>query len=455
MASTQPKVLFSNPPWWVSETPCELNWLERVSLRKAGVRAGSRWPYTYKGWSIPGLHAPIDYIPYPFFMGYAATYLSHATGAAVTMRDSIVLRETYASYFRFLAEQKFDFIFIETATPSWAHDKQVIARIRALQPQAVIGVAGPIATVGASVLEEAPIDALIKGEYEKGSLKVVQGARGVIDFDLLTTEEMNAAPFPYFDATIAHRYWDPNPAGQKRPQAQVWSSRGCPYKCIFCVWPAAMTGNDPDGNGKRTVRHYSEDYMLAFLTELVGKYKFKTIYFDDDTFNLGNKHTLAMCRVMERIGLPWSAMCRADTIQLDTWKAMKDSGCFGVKIGFESGNQYVVDQIVNKHLDLEKAHDVVQHIKTLGMSVHGTFTYGLPGETPAQRQETKRFVKRLGLTTKQESGCAEIEGAPLHTLTSSGTLSRYAGAKQDSDYDRQVDGNTKFQKLAAEMSSEE
>ena len=264
---------------------------------------------------------------------------------------------------------------------------------------------------------------------------------------------MNAAPWPYYDSQIAHRYWDANPKGQKSPQAQVWSSRGCPYKCIFCVWPSSMTGNDPDGNGKRTVRHYSEQYMEGFLSDLVERYQYKSIYFDDDTFNLGNRHTLAMCRVMDRIRLPWTAMCRADTMHLDTWKVMKDSGCVGVKIGFESGNQFVVDQIVNKHLDLEQAKHVVQHIKKLGMSVHGTFTYGLPGETRGQMADTKRFIHEMGFTTYQESGCAEIEGAPLHTLTQIGHLGAYSGASLNGFY-RHADGNVKFQQLSRELREE-
>ena len=90
-------------------------------------------------------------------------------------------------------------------------------------------------------------------------------------------------------------------------------------------------------------------------------------------------------------------------------EAMKDSGCFGVKLGFESGNQFVVDKIVNKHLNLDYAADVVHHLKEIGMSVHGTFTYGLPGETPEQRQDTKKYIASLPFDTIQQSGTAEIE----------------------------------------------
>jgi radical SAM superfamily enzyme YgiQ (UPF0313 family) len=447
---SMPRVLFSNPPWWVSAETGVLTGWDRMFLGKAGVRAGSRWPYTYTGWSRPGFRHSRDYVPYPFFMGYAATYLAKATGAKVALRDSIASRETYDSYFKYLADQRFDIIFIETATPSWDHDKVLIRKIRKILPHTVVAVAGPIATLGPQILSDAPVDAVIKGEYEKASVKVVNGTRGVIDFDLLTLEEMNSAPTPYYDDEIAHRYWDSNPQGQRAPHAQVWTSRGCPYKCIFCVWPAAMTGNDPDGSGRRSVRHYSADYMEGFLTDLVGRYDYKSIYFDDDTFNLGNRHTLEMCKVMERIRLPWSAMCRADTIQMDTWRVMKESGCFGVKIGFESGNQFVVDKIVNKHLDLGEAKDVVQQIKSLGMTVHGTFTYGLPGETREQMLQTKQFIKDLGLTTYQESGCAEIEGAPLRTLMERGQLRVYAGASTEG-YDRNSNGNEKFQILSREL----
>jgi radical SAM superfamily enzyme YgiQ (UPF0313 family) len=280
-------------------------------------------------------------------------------------------------------------------------------------------------------------------------VRVLEGASGLIDFDLLSLEEMNAAPFPYYDATIAHRYLDTNPRGVQFPQAQVWSSRGCPYKCIFCVWPATMTGNDPDGTSKRTVRHYSADYMEAFLSELIGKYGHKSVYFDDDTFNLGDRHVERMCAVMRKLNVPWAAMCRADTSRLELWGEMKASGCYGVKVGFESGSQEVIDTIVNKRLNLEQARAAVAEIKRVGLTVHGTFTYGLPGETPEQMRETRRYAESLKLDTRQESGCAEIEGTPLHTLQTTGTLARYSGARLDGeDYVRETDGRVKLEKLA-------
>lgn len=439
------KVLFSNAPWWEGiegTAPCQA-W-------RAGVRAGSRWPFTGLIQGGPDRFVPRGYLPYPYFMGYAATYLKRETGLDVRFRDSIALRESYDRYFEHICYERYDYLFLESASSSWDNDSQVIEIIHRLTPRTRIVLTGPIvASRGREILEGGMVHACICGEYEKGSVRVLAGESGLIDFDLLTEDEMNAAPYPYYDPTYAKRYWDGCPAGMQFPHAQVWSSRGCPFRCIFCVWPATMTGNDPDGTRPRTVRRYSRDYMSGFLTELVERYGYRSIYFDDDTFNLGDRHTLDMCEVMRHIGLPWAAMCRADTIKMDTWRVMRESGCFGVKLGFESGNQWVVDNIVNKHLNLEHAADVVRELKRLGMFVHGTFTYGLPGETPEQMQDTRRYIASLPFDTYQESGAAVMDGTPLATLLKQGTLDKYTGARVTDDFCPTTDGSKKIDLIRA------
>ncbi|WP_227657659.1 radical SAM protein [Candidatus Magnetaquicoccus inordinatus] len=442
------KILFANPPWWVSNTPLQLSSAEARSLTHAGVRCGSRWPFTLHGQSTPDHFRFGDYLPYPFFLGYAATYARKHLGVPVLLRDSIALRESYHSFFQYLQQQHFSHLVIESATPSWPHDQLLLQEIKRRHPDLRLLLTGPIASKGEEILASGLVHSIIRGEYEKGVTEAIaHDKEGMIDYALLSSAEMNSAPYPYYDDLLAHRYCDSNPRGQRFPQAQVWSSRGCPYKCIFCVWPATMTGNDPDGSGQRKVRHYTADYMEGMLRELVGRYRFQSIYFDDDTFNLGDRHVLAMCEVMQRIALPWSAMCRPDGIRASTWAAMKESGCFGVKLGIESGNQQVVDQIVNKKLDLEEARQTVLYLKQLGMSVHGTFTLGLPGESDAQREETRQFIRSLPFDSLQTSGCAEIEGTPLHTLAQTGVLPSYRGARLDAGYQRHADGAVKLAAL--------
>ena len=445
-------ILFSNPPWWEGK---ESRGFLRKKRWRRGVRAGSRWPFTYQGRCTPDNPRAHDYIPYPFFLGYATSYTANKIGnGKVFFRDSIALSESYNNFYKYLdsIHKKIEYFLIESATPSWKHDYNLIKEIKKKYPNLKIVVAGPISTSDEKWDSEI-IHAVIKGEYEKNIIKVLEGKSGVLNHDLLTKEEMNQAPIPYYDSMIYDKYFDGNPIPMNilHPQLHIWSSRGCPFKCIFCVWPAAMTGNDPTGDGKRSVRQYTPGYIDNLLTELTGRYKFKAIYFDDDTFNIGNRHTENMSALMGKFKTPWFAMCRADTSKKETWKKMADSGCKGVKIGVESGSQLVVDKIVNKHLDLKYVSEIVSYIRSLDMSVHGTFTYGLPGETKEDMIQTKKFINSTKFSTVQESGTAEIEGTPLHTLINAEKLTTYPSAVADENYDRQKDGGKKWQRLVKDL----
>lgn len=431
-------VLFSNAPWWIYNADGQFK----------GVRAGSRWGHGIRAMSKPDQFVFGDYCPYPFFMGYAASYAKkHAQEHQILFRDSVALSESYNSYVDYIAQAQPSLIIFESSTPSWEHDKMMIKGLVA-QFGVKIAVTGTIVTSrAAEILAMDGVVAAIQGEYEKGSVRVINGQRGLILRELLTQDEMNAAPFPWLDDLHAHRYCDHNPQGQRFPHMQAWASRGCAFKCTHCEWPATMTGDDPDGTSKRTVRFYKPEYMESYLAQAVAEHGYRSIYFDDDTFNLGNRHVAKMCEVMRKIGLPWSAMCRIDTIDREHWKLMRDSGCFGVKIGYESGSQYVVDMLIKKGLDLAEARETTIYLKSLGMTVHGTFMSGVPGETRAQMQQTLDYIKTLPLDTYQHSGMAELEGAPVHTL-------RERGEMQDANYTRENDGARAIEAILKQMRAE-
>lgn len=423
------KVLFSNPPWWSLGEHGEV---------RAGIRAGSRWPFTVATNSRYDSPAACEYLPYPQFMGFAASWCQRAfPDAEVVLRDSLARRESYETFLNYIASWKPDFVIVETATPSWEHDKHVCRLITEAHPQARIIITGTITTTRGSEIAALGYSA-VHGEYEKGVVKAIQAKEPVIvPHDLLTSQEMNAAPYPMYDEPYALAYYDACPTGQESPELVLWTSRGCPYKCCFCAWPAVMTNNDPDGSNPRKVRFYSPEYIEGWIKHrLAINPGIKSIRLDDDTMNLGDKHTLGIAAAMKRIGLPWSAMCRADTVDCSTWNIMQESGCFGVKIGMESGSQQVIDQIVNKKLDLADIENrILPYLKTIGLKVHTTWTVGLPGETPTQANETLRMIERLytkGLhQTHQLSGTATIEGTPMDSIAQGHKLKAYPGASNE------------------------
>ena len=65
--------------------------------------------------------------------------------------------------------------------------------------------------------------------------------------------------------------------------------------------------------------------------------------------------------------------------------------------------------------------------------------------------KTKKFIQSTKFSTVQESGTAEIEGTPLHTLINAEKLTTYPGAVADENYDRQIDGGKKWQSLVKEL----
>ncbi|MCE5242282.1 MAG: glycosyltransferase [Syntrophobacteraceae bacterium] len=377
------RVLLSNPPWFPDDG------------RRWGIRAGSRWPFTTQ--------VGADYYPYPFLLGYATSTLLR-NGIETWMVDSILTRESIESYFERLRYACFDYVVIETSTPSIDWDLRLAGEIHSRGLGKVI-LAGPHATVFADDLIALPhVHAVLKGAYELNVLDAVTEGGGRI-YDYKLAEDIDTLPFPYRD-TATYRYSDRFPVTPCGPMLQMWGSRGCPHRCVFCLWPPVMYRN-----------RYCPRKPASILAELHAVLdrlpRFTSVYFDDDTFNVGNERMLELCKGMKEIGLPWSAMCRADTVSIEAFEQMRDSGCYAVKLGVESGCQELVDRC-NKKLDLKTVENVTAALKRMGIFVHLTFTFGLPGETVDTIRRTRAFFRRVQPDTAQESFCTPFPGTPFY-----------------------------------------
>jgi len=285
------------------------------------------------------------------------------------------------------------------------------------------------------------------GEYDKLIVKAIDMENKFVDYDLMTVQEMNSSPFPYLDEIHFDKYSDDTPIKPQYPMFWLWTSRGCPYKCNFCVWPASMTNNDLDGTKARTVRQYLPEYIKEYLNSYLNRFEYKTIFVDDDTFNLGNKHTIQMSEVFGQTGLPWNALVRADTIHLETWDVMKKNGCYAVRIGFESGVQEIIDKVINKKLNLKNAENVVKYLNKIGIVSHGTFTVGHLTETKEQMDETIKFARTIGLHSYQCAGVGVLDGSPLGKFVQGGEYKL-----DDENFIVESDGDTKAAMLKYDIS---
>lgn len=414
----KPLVAFLNPPWFTLDP--------QTSELRRGIRAGSRWPFTELSNYTPDTFRVGSYLPAPQFLMSAAAWVRRACPEVdVVLRDSIARGESYNRFDAWWQETAPDYVIIETGAAAAEHDLRIVRAMKRSNPNCKVAIAGPNARELAAKADPA-VDAWLLGEFERTAARFVNGERGILGFDLLTKADLETAPYPLYDEEVAHHYADACPKGSTWPEMQLWASRGCVYRCCFCSWPASMTNDDSDGKGKRMFRHYHPAWVEGFIRHRISvhaktRFPLQSLRLDDDTFNCGNRHTRAISDVLRRIGLPWSAMCRADTVDRDTWRHMRDAGCFGVKLGFESASQRIVDEVIGKKLDLKEAEATCRFLRDIGMEVHSTWSVGGPSETPAERKLTidtiRRFYRENLHTSHQLSGMATIEGTPLAHAT--------------------------------------
>jgi len=415
-----------------------------------GVRAGSRWPHIKD-------ECEGDYLPFPFFLAYAVSLLQrHNIDAKII--DAIAAQTPEESFTEKILHADFDYLVAETSIPSLYDDLSMLARIRKAGMSIII--CGPTSEIYTTqfLKEYSFIDFVLYGEYEFSLLELIkclqknddlskvkgiiyrQNGR-VIKNPKREPFDINLLPWPHRDSLPMDEYLDA-PGEMLTPSVQMLASRGCPYKCQFCLWPQVIY----QGNHYR-VRNIKD--VVDEMEYLVKEKGFKSVYFDDDTFNIGKKRMLEFCREIRARGMDkaqWAIMARPDLMDEEILLNMKKAGLWAVKYGVESATQKLVDNIA-KDMDLRKSEKAIKFTKKLGIRTHLTFTFGLPGETKQTIEKTIRFVKRLDPFSVQFSITTPFPGTEYYrVLEKKGLII----SKDLSCYDGHFKSVIKLEDLAAQ-----
>lgn len=384
------KTLLANPPWRKGN--------------KYGVRAGSRWPHFQE---LPPSRKIPSYIPFPFFLAYAASLLQKHN-KDILIIDAIAEGISEREFLDKVISYGPNLVLLETSTPSINYDLKTVINIKESIPNVKIALCGPhVSVMKQGFMEQYPfIDFILYGEYELTLLELVNTLENNASLSSISgmifrssekiitnpprplTENLDFLPWPARNLLPIYNYND-SFAGLPVPNVQMWASRGCPYKCIFCLWPQAMYGSH-----KYRIRNPAE--TAKEMEWLISKYNFKAVYFDDDTFNINKPMILSLCKEIKKRGLitPWAVMARADTMDKETLWAMADAGLYAIKYGVESTDQEILKNS-GKNLDLDKVKEIVKLTKQTGVKVHLTFCFGLQGETKNTIRKTVDFALAL------------------------------------------------------------
>lgn len=354
-----------------------------------GPNAGSRWPWVIQGGSFH------DYACYPFYMGYAAK-VAEANGAEVIFYDGVAKKiNSYDVIKADVASIKPDYIVFESAAPlidnifnfaKWA--KESLGTINIF--------VGPYCFGNEEeLIKKDFIDYCVTGEYEVPVLNIlnskaekIQRFQFIEDINFINGKNFS----PYRSLENIQSYNEPT-INSGKIQFQVSTSRGCPFRCVYCQWPRVLN----DHKYRQRLPELVEDEIRTEVQRCNSQGKIiRSILFDDDTWNVGEKRTLDLSQRMKSIGLPWSFMGRADTVPEHVYDKIVEAGCVGMRFGIESFSQKLLDNI-NKKMDAKKNYETIKYIlsRFSGLEFHFTTMKRLPGEIDSDYIEDRRLLDEL------------------------------------------------------------
>ena len=305
----------------------------------------------------------------------------------------------------------FELLVLFTSTPGFHVDVHMAEMMKDVNPKLKVAFVGPPVTVEPEKsLRIAPaIDFIVRKEFDHAIVDYANGK---------PLEEIPSVSFRRPDGSFMHNpdgpvieNLDALPWASKvykrdldfrrynvpflhNPYVALYTSRGCPAQCTFCLWPQTHSGHR---------------WRLRSVEDVVNEVKWikdnfpglKEIFFDDDTFNYQKARTIALCNELGKVGVTWSCTSRVTTY-FDTLKAMKDAGGRLMIVGYESGDPQILKNI-KKGATIDMARRFTANAHKLGLTIHADFIVGLPGETRDSIRNTINFAKELDCETIQVS----------------------------------------------------
>jgi hopanoid biosynthesis associated radical SAM protein HpnJ len=316
----------------------------------------------------------------------------------------------------------YDIAIIHSSTPTYYSDIKTAQALKNANSRIKIGFVGAnVAIDSATALKKArPVDFVAGKEYDFTIREVAEGrpfseVAGICYRDNDETikktaerkiiDDMDELPFVttiYKRDLEIERYFI---GYLKHPYLSFYTGRGCKSRCTFCLWPQTIGGHR---YRTRSVSHVIEEIRWT-LRELP---QVKEIFFDDDTFTDDAPRAEAIARELGRLGVTWSCNAKAN-VSRKTLKVMRDNGLRLLLVGYETGNQQILYNI-KKGMLIEVAKRFTKDCHELGITIHGTFIMGLPGETRETIEETIRFAREINPHTIQVSIAAPYPGTFLY-----------------------------------------
>ncbi len=345
----------------------------------------------------------------------------------VTVLDTNILEMGVGDIREYLQEHKFDMIGISLYTPMYENFKKLISSIKPVIGDTPVVVGGPHTFLfPKETIETIPeIDYSVHGEgeaifpeiadYIEGKTKL-SNIKGICYREngniIMTemppfTEDLDTIPYPARHLVPMEKYI-PSPSTYKNlPAHHMIATRGCYFRCTYCASAEML---------KRTIRYHSVKRVVDEMEHLIETYKSKEVFFLDDLFVANRKFVLDFCDEVINRGLnkkfEWSCHSRSGLVTKEMLLKMKESGCWQLHFGVESGVQRLLD-MVKKGITPEMSKESIRLCREVGITTRAYLMLGLPTETREESLQTIQFAKEMDPDYVKFSLLTPYPGTPI------------------------------------------
>jgi len=336
----------------------------------------------------------------PMGLLYLGAYLKKYSRHSVKILDTRVERLSYIDIEKIVKEYQPHVVGIYTSTYLLYDVVETSRVVRKVNRDIHITLGGPhINLFPEETLRLPGINSIVFGEGEitflnlvncletGGNLKQIAGIMFKQDGEMVRTApasyitDLDSLPFPARELTPYKKY--SSLVDQNAISTSMITSRGCPFRCIFCEVPQRKTCFRSAVN----VVDEMENCASLGITEI-------NIY--DDTFNFNRERVMKICQEIERrkLKVNWSFRGRIKPIDRQMLETLYASGCIRIHYGVESGVDRIL-KIMNKKITVEEVRKAFQLTRKAKISTVAYFMIGFLGEKREDILETIKFAQEI------------------------------------------------------------
>lgn len=364
----------------------------------------------------------------PIFVPVGAGYLfSYAESQNIKIKliDEQVEEDVLARVAEYVKDLKPPYIFgFSVLTAALKNAVLISQELKRIYPDSVILFGGIHPTaLPEEVLSYKHIDFVIRGEGEKALVEFYNCIKENRDVRHLSGLSYRV------NATVVHNKISQDPVNldelppfpyhlfksSRYDLSFVVSSRGCPYRCIFCSNRVTTGKRYRYASAKKIV--YDLDWLYSkYLAQRPGK---SHVIFLDDNFLVNKERIYELLSEIKRSSLDkkltFGFQARGDNAEQKLLKDLFDTGFKSIFFGLETASERIM-KLIKKDETVAQCVKAVKMAKQIGFHISATFIYGLPGETHSDRMDCLKLSKELRLDMVRYNNATPYPGTELYEM---------------------------------------